>query len=206
MTAYASYRDETTRSSIINGIKDPCAQGAWARFFDRYAGFVFAVARQRGLRPDEADEVVQSVMAGVVNAMPDFTYDRGRGSFKSWLGKRVHWRIGDQLRKRSDHVPLDAVSADELTDAAPAAGDSLADAEWNDMVIHAALERLRGMVSAEHFSVFHASVIENWETGKVTAVYGVSRDSLYQIRKRVRAVFEELVKAVAAELDTPALP
>ena len=206
MSAYASYRDEITRSSIINGIKDPCAQGAWARFFDRYAGYDFAKARQRGLRPDEADEVVQSVMVGVVNAMPDFTYDRGRGSFKSWLGKRVYWRIGDQLRKRSDHVPLDAVPVGELTDASQAAGDSLADAEWNDMVMSAALERLRGMVSAEHFSVFHASVIENWATEKVTAVYGVSRDSLYQIRKRVRAVFEELVKAVAEELDRPTLP
>ena len=100
MSAYASHRAEATRSSILDGVKNPASHPAWARFFDCYAGFVFSLARQRGLRPDEADEVVQSVMIGMVQAMPDFTYDRSRGSFRGWLRRRVQWRIADQLRKR----------------------------------------------------------------------------------------------------------
>ena len=206
MSAYASRHAEATRSSIVSGIKDPDAQAAWGRFFDCYAGFVFGLARQKGLRPDEADEVVQTVMSGVAQAMPDFTYDRAKGSFRSWLGKRAFWRINDQLRKRSGLVPLDSVPASELADGSKPGVDRLADSEWNAMVLSAALDRLRGRVAASHFAVFHASVIEGWETDKVLKVYGVSRDSLYQIRKRLKPTFEGLVKEVAAELDSPALP
>lgn len=199
------YSNEATRSSIINGIKNLESQTAWTQFFDRYAGFIFALARQRGLRPDEADEVVQSVMIGVTQAIPNFTYDRNHGSFRSWLGKRVHWRIVDQLRKRPNHLQLDAVAKSNLIDTQCSENETLANIEWNALVISTALERLRNQVSSEHFSIFHASVIEDWDTDKVLRTYGISKDNLYQIRKRVRVILDDLVKGVSTELDSPVI-
>ena len=47
---YRSYHDATTRSSVLAAVKDTGDAAAWARFFDLYAGFVFAIARSKGLK------------------------------------------------------------------------------------------------------------------------------------------------------------
>jgi DNA-directed RNA polymerase specialized sigma24 family protein len=86
---YASYRNESTRSSILAGVKDPGDAAAWARFFDTYAGYVFGIARHRGLPEPDADEIVQQVMAELVHGNALSRYDRSRGAFHLWLARRV---------------------------------------------------------------------------------------------------------------------
>ncbi len=69
-----------------------------------------------------------------------------------------------------------------------------------------AIRRLRGTVSPEHFAIFQASVLEELPTEDVMSLYRVSRDNLYQIRKRVKVVFAELLKTVLDDLDAPLPP
>ena len=74
------------------------------------------------------------------------------------------------------------------------------------MARNEALRRLREKVPPEHFAIFQASVLEEIPTEEVMAVYRVSRDNLYQIRKRMKAAFAEHLKAALADLDAPPPP
>lgn len=204
--SYKPYNNETTRSSVLEAIRDSSAQEAWTRFFNMYAGFVFAIARQYGLMPDEADDVVQSVMLGLVSSSPEFVYDRNKGSFRSWLGRLARWRAGDRIRKRTPQVEGKHVKFSDYEDeniSQSAELESIIDSEWRRTAIGIALERLRISIPMEHFQVFHASVIDEWPTEKVVSAFGIGKDNVYQIRKRVKTEFGEILQQVLKELDSP---
>ena len=191
---YKPFLNEETRSSVLAGVRSG-AEEAWGRFFDLYAGYVFSLARRGGLSPEDADDIVQTVFA-VLSAQNGFDgYERGKGSFRAWLRRRVQWRVADVLRRRAAAPPV--LPLDD-----PAALDEA----WIDAARAEALLRLRASVSPEHFAIFQASVLEELPTEDVLRLYRVSRDNLYQIRKRVKAAFAEHLKAALEDLDAPVPP
>ena len=48
-----------------------------------------------------------------------------------------------------------------------------------------------------------ASVVDGQDTEDVMRLHGLSRDNLYQIRKRLTAKLRETVAAVLEEMDAP---
>ena len=58
---YRYFKNETTRSSLLRAVADTENEAAWKRLFDLYAGFVFSLARSKGLNDEDADDVVQAV-------------------------------------------------------------------------------------------------------------------------------------------------
>ena len=80
------------------------------------------------------------------------------------------------------------------------------DEAWIEAARAEALRRLQASVSSEHFAIFQASVLEELPTEDVMRLYRVSRDNLYQIRKRVKDAFAEHLKAALDDLDAPTPP
>ncbi len=198
---YKPFLNEETRSSVLAGVRSG-AEEAWGRFFDLYAGYVFSLARRSGLSPEDADDIVQTVFAGLSAPNGFGGYERGRGSFRAWLRRRVQWRVADVLRHRAATPP--ALPLDD-PDAFPAP-DAALDEAWIDAARAEALRRLRSSVSPEHFAIFQASVLEELPTEDVLRLYRISRDNLYQIRKRVKDAFAEHLKAALEDLDAPLPP
>ena len=111
-------------------------------------------------------------------------------------------RVADALRRRGAEppsIPLDNPDAFPAPDAA-------LDEDWIEAVREEALRRLRDSVSPEHFAVFQASVLEELPTEDVMRLYRVTRDNLYQIRKRVKDAFAAHLRAALEELDAPLPP
>lgn len=198
---YKTFHNEETRSSVLAGVRAG-SEEAWGRFFDLYAGYVFSLARRGGLSVEDSDDLVQTVFTELSAPGGFDGYKRGKGSFRVWLRQRAQWRIVDALRRRAaapDIAPLDT------PDTFPAPVAAL-DEEWIEAAHTEAIRRLRDAVSPEHFAIFQASVLEELPTEDVMRLYRVSRDNLYQIRKRVKVVFAELLKTVLDDLDAPLPP
>ena len=66
-----------------------------------------------------------------------------------------------------------------------------------------ALRRIKPDVRPEHYAAFVASAVEGQDTDVVTKLYGISRDSLYQIRKRLTLKLHEKLSEVLDEMDAP---
>lgn len=198
---YKPFLNEETRSSVLAGVRAG-SEEAWGRFFDLYAGYVFSLARRAGLLGEDAEDLVQTVFSELSAPGGFDGYERGRGSFRAWLRQRVLWRVSDALRSRAakpSALPLDD------PDSVPAPGAAL-DEDWIEAARAEALRRLRESVSPEHFAIFQASVLEELPTEDVMRLYRVSRDNLYQIRKRVKGAFAALLKAALDDLDAPLPP
>lgn len=200
---YKPFLNEETRSSVLAGVRAG-SEAAWGRFFDLYAGYVFSLARRAGLLGEDADDLVQTVFSELSAPGGFDGYERGKGSFRVWLRRRAQWRIADELRRRAAALPRDDSAKGNL-DELPAP-DAALDEAWIEAARAEALRRLRETVSPEHFAIFQASVLEELPTEDVMRLYRVSRDNLYQIRKRVKDTFAGLLKAALDDLDAPAPP
>ena len=80
----------------------------------------------------------------------------------------------------------------------------MADEEWVALVRERALRDTREAVSAGQFSLFHAYVIENWPVERVMKTYGVSRDQVYQAKRRVGKIYTAAASQAHRTLEKPA--
>ena len=82
---YKHFNNELTRSSVIKAVADTKNEASWNRLFDLYAGFVYSIARSKGLNAVDADDIVQIVFSDLARNLPTFKYDREKGRFRSYL-------------------------------------------------------------------------------------------------------------------------
>ena len=203
---YKHFNNETTRSSVLRAVADTENEAAWNRFSDLYAGFVYSIARSKGLKPEDADDIVQIVFCDLERTMPTFRYDREKGRFRSYLSGLVGWRVMDRLRSGKRDAELKADFLEEVKSAGADGDDAFAEREWQEAAMEEALRRMRPEVRPEHYAAFIASAVEGQDTETVMRLYGLSRDNLYQIRTRLTARLRETVAKVLAEMDAPCAP
>ena len=197
---YRSYHDATTRSSVLAAVKDTGDAAAWARFFDLYAGFVFAIARSKGLSSEDADDIVQGVFSELARKMPTFEYDRAKGKFRSYLLELVKWRVLDKLRADKRESELNAAYCEEEK-SAPVSESAFIDREWQNAAFNEALRRLQEEARPDHFAAFVESTVEGIDTETVMRLHGMTRDNIYQIRARFTAKLKTLVESIRTEMD-----
>ena len=205
---YRYFKNETTRSSLLKAVADTENEAAWKRLFDLYAGFVFSLARSKGLNDEDADDVVQSVFSEFARTLPTFQYDRTKGRFRSYLVGLVNWRVTDKLRAGKRDAALKSAFGRETMAQQPTTlpdvdDDEFLVSEWQNAALEEALRRMQPDVRPEHYAAFVASSVEGQDTETVCALHGLTRDNLYQIRKRLTVRLRETVAKVLQEMDSP---
>ena len=202
---YRHFNNETTRSSVIRAVANTENEAAWQRFFDLYAGFVFSIARSKGLNDTDADDIVQMVFSDLARNLPSFKYDREKGRFRPYLAALVKWRVIDRLKAVRRDADLKADFMEEAKSAATTEDKDFEEREWQSAAMEETLRRIKPEVRPEHYAAFVASAVEGQDTDVVTKLYGISRDSLYQIRKRLTVKLREKLAEVRAEMDAPSI-
>lgn len=202
---YKNYYDGATRSSVMKAIADGENEAAWERLFNLYAGLVFSIARSKGLKEEDADDIVQIVFSDLARNLPTFEYNRTKGRFRSYLIGLIHWRIKDKLRIVQRDKEFIETYINE-TKSLPPPDKDFAEREWQAAALEEALRRIKPEVRPEQFAAFYASVIEGQDTESITQLYNISRDNLYQIRKRLTAKLKPIIATVLKEMDDGSLP
>ena len=202
---YRHFNNETTRSSVIRAVADTENAAAWNRLFDLYAGFVYSIARRKGLNDSDADDIVQMVFADLARNLPSFKYDQEKGRFRPYLAALVKWRVIDRLKAVRRDADLKADFMEEAKSAATTEDEDFEEREWQSAAMEETLRRIKPEVRPEHYAAFVASAVEGQDTDVVTKLYGISRDSLYQIRKRLTVKLREKLAEVRAEMDAPSI-
>ena len=202
---YRYFNNESTRSSVLRAVANTENEAAWQRFFDLYAGFIFSIARSKGLKPEDADDIVQIVFTDLARNLPTFLYNRAKGKFRSYLAALVKWRVIDRLKAVRRDADLKADFMEEAKATGPG-DDEFADREWQAVAMDNALRRIKPSVRPEHYAAFVASTVEGQDTETVMKLYNLSRDNLYQIRKRLSERLRKVMSEVLAEMDNPDMP
>lgn len=202
---------EATRTSFVERLRNWRDDVAWAQFMARYGRLVRHVAIQAGLRPEEAEDVVQETVSSVARKMPEFDYDRDRCSLEGWVRHVTQLRIKDQLRRRlpvggvepeRGRANTDSVGTGWLNSLPDPRQDSRRDAAWDaawrQTVMERALDRLQLRVSPAHYQLFCLSVIDGRPGPEVARTLGVSLASVYVVRHRVLRLLRAEIEKMRA--------
>ena len=186
--------DPATRKSLISRLRSLDDSDSWTEFFNVYWRLIYSTARAAGLSSCEAEDAVQETVISVSRAMPAFRYNPEKGHFRSWLFQLTRWRIKDQFRKRGHMtlVPISSHGPDEEGEFIDEQLTILPDLEtkwnqeWEENLIYAAIERVRGRVDSRQFQVFELAVLQKWPTPKIKSFLRVSGPLIYVTKRRLR--------------------
>jgi RNA polymerase sigma factor (sigma-70 family) len=199
-----------TRQSLLSRLRDWQDQDGWREFFDTYWRLIYNVARKSGLADAEAQDVVQNTFIYLSRRMPKFRYDRGRGSFKSWLCRVARSRISVFCRRAESREPSlpdlaleddDANVWESIPDPAGDRLDEIWQREWEDNLVKAALRRVRARVSAEQLMIFELAALGEVPLKQVARKLDVSLMQVYLARHRVGKLFKEEVARLRRETE-----
>ena len=147
----------TTRTSLLQRVKDYADRTAWAEFYKLYAPLIYRYARARRLPRAEAEEVRDQCMEVVTRKIVSFDYSRSKGGFKNWLRRLANSKVVDSLRKRRDKI-MDTKALQSLR-APGASPDEIWEQQWRQEHLKYAVERVRGSVAHRDYRVFQMLVL-----------------------------------------------
>lgn len=200
-------RSLPTRASLLKRVTQWDDQPSWQEFYQTYRGLIFNVAAKAGLTEDESNEVVQETMLSLAKTMPTFEYKPAECSFKTWVLHLTRKRIADQFRKRPAEVPLKSPdgtgtrrtgTAESIPDPAGSALDLIWDAEWENNLMTAALEKLRRQAKAKQFQIYYLHVVRNLSSSEVSTALGVNAGQIYLAKHRLGRIFRKILEELRA--------
>ena len=189
----------STSLSLIRriGLND---QMAWHRLSHIYGPLVYRWCRRRGIKSDDASDIMQEVMQAVSASIDRYRSNEGRQSFRGWLYGIAAHKINDHFRqtmKREEIQPgtgFEFAAADSDRDSFSETGIS----QSNDrkLVIHRTLATIREEFADGHWQAFWRTAVDGQTAPFVAQELGMSAASVRQakcrVSKRIREQLDEL--------------
>lgn len=196
----------STHASLLSRLRSEGDQAAWAEFHQRYHDLLLRFCRRRGLQHADAEDVVQNVLVGLSKSIRNFIYDPQRGRFRDYLYRCVRNALGEWARR----TMRPAAALDTLGESAlPAADEAESQRAWRtEWIAHhyrLALEAIRAEFDPRNLEIFERNVAgESIEALALSC--GVSEQSIYSARRRIRERLRELIARQVREEDEPDEP
>jgi RNA polymerase sigma-70 factor (ECF subfamily) len=184
----------TTRTTLLERVRDPGDASAWDEFFALYAPLLESYARAFGLEAADAEEIRDHCLAVVVQRIGTFHYDRSKGSFKGWLHRIARDRVVDAMRKPSEERAETAAFL-ALPDSADSP-DAAWDREWRAEHVRFALAEVRRAENAQGRELIDWLLDETLTASEIGMRAGLNANQVYKARSRlvheVRTVLRRL--------------
>jgi RNA polymerase sigma-70 factor (ECF subfamily) len=171
-----------TPASLLERLRQPDQEQAWARFVELYTPLFFSWARRLGLHDADAADLVQDVLTILVRKLPEFTYDKSR-SFRAWLHTVTlnSWR--NHCRRaglpRAEYVAdLDGLAG---PDTVALAGEE----EYRRWLVGRALDLMRAEFQPNTWKACWECVVGGRPAAEVAAELGVGAGAVYMAKSRV---------------------
>ena len=199
-----------TRRSLLSRLRNVGDSESWRTFFETYWRLIYNVARKSGLSDDQAQDVVQDTLIAVARRMPDFRYDKSKGSFKQWLLLICRRRIQDQLRRMyssrqfvQQHSEEASATVENMPDTTPSPDaqiDSDWEQQWRDNVFQMALTRVRQRANPKQYEAFDCCVVQGMRVSEAAAMLNLSAAQIYLAKHRISTAVKRAAQEVEAEL------
>jgi RNA polymerase sigma factor (sigma-70 family) len=180
-----------TSASLLDRLRSNPRSDAWQRLVEMYEPHVRGWLRRHHLLDQDADDVVQEVMAVVVRRLPEFQHNGRTGAFRTWLRTitvnclRDHWRSGKRRPQATGDTDFQQLLG-QLED--PASNLSRVwDQEHDRHVTRQLLETLRGDFEPTTWQAFQRTALDGLSAAEVAAELGITSNAVFIARSRVLA-------------------
>jgi len=183
-----------TSVSLLYRIRNQSDTDAWDEFAELYYALVHRWLRGQGVQPQDADDIVQEVMAYVSREIGSFDHNGRTGAFRHWLRQvmvnrlREFWKA--RRRKGGGGTDLGDLS-DQLAD-----GRSGVSRVWRAEHDRSVLEHLMSAVSGrfqeQSLHAFRGLALEQRPAEEVAAELGMSVGAVRVAQCRVLQALREV--------------
>jgi RNA polymerase sigma-70 factor (ECF subfamily) len=195
-----------TRRSLLSRLRNLDDDTSWRDFFETYWRLIYSAAVKAGLSDVDAQDVVQETILTVSRKIQMFKYDPALGSFKGWLLHTTRWRILDHLRKREAKVQVVSLAenasvldqVENTPEAASSRIDAVWEAEWQQNLLEAAIQRIKLQVRPKAFQTFELYALKGWSAAKVAETLGVNRAQVHLAKHRIGKLIRKEVERLQA--------
>lgn len=196
-----------TRVTLLSRLRNLEDQDSWRDFFDTYWKLIYRAALKAGLQDAEAQDVVQETILTITRTIQAFRYDPEVGTFKGWLLRTTRWRVLDHLRRRNREVASKQAhdprvapeDINSIPDPAVAGLQALWDAEWQQNLMDAAIERIKKRVQPKHFQAFELCALKEWPPGEAAQTLGMNVAHVHLVKHRVGKLVQKELKRLENE-------
>lgn len=197
---HSQFPTGTTSSGLLGRLKarEPAA---WRQLADLYGPLVYSWCRRHGLRPEDAADVLQEVMAAVATAIDRFQIDRRGGRFRGWLWTITRSKVFDHFRRQAGREEATGGS-DALRRLADLPEQLPQSADCDDRgamaaVVQRAVQLVRTEFEQRTWDAFWAAVIQRQPTSRVAEQLGMSPNAVRLARSRVLS----RLRSILGDLD-----
>jgi len=175
-------------------------KSAWETLDKLYRPLVERWCRNRGVSPDDAEDLAQVVFLGVATHLKEFRRDQPGQRFRKWL-KTIALNFAKNHLRNLSGKPRAAggtdhqVSLDQVEDDGPT--DSDEDQQELRELLHLALRIIQPDFQPNTWTAFLRTEIEGEKVTDVAKSLGMKpnavRQSRYRVREKLKAVFAGLI-------------
>jgi RNA polymerase sigma-70 factor (ECF subfamily) len=173
---------------LAHGQRD---EQAWAEFAQRYRPRIAAWCRGRGLQSADADDVTQTVLQQLLDAMREFHYDPAR-SFRAWLRTVTvracsRYRVAetraaglkdDEALRRIEEMPARQDLARRIAEV------------FDEDVLRQATEAVQARVEFSTWEAYRLQALEGLSGADAAARLGMTVMNVYVARRRVQKMLQ----------------
>jgi RNA polymerase sigma-70 factor (ECF subfamily) len=164
---------------------------AWERLTRLYGPVVYRWARQAGLQPEDASDVMQDVFQAVTAKVVTFQEQANGGGFRDWLWTITRNKVHDHFRALKGRAQAAGGTAaleriHELPQRPPEATTESGSIELSN-VRRRAMELVKNDFEERTWKAFWRSAVEGDAPADVAADLGISVWTVYKARSRVLA-------------------
>lgn len=198
-TSSEKFGEESTSASLIRRVQRH-DRDAWERLSAVYGPVVYEWARQNGLQPPDAADVMQDVFQTLMQSIGRYR-EQPSGSFRGWLWTVTRNKVRDQHRKRMNQDAAiggtDAYSRLlQMPEDPPLNESDLGKCEASG-VKRRAMDLMKTDFETQTWQAFWRTTIHGEAASDVARDLGVSKWTVYKARSRVlqrlREEFAELL-------------
>lgn len=99
--------DVRTSKTLLEKLRVFEDRRAWSQFTSLYLPMIQTWVRRFGLSHDDVEELTSRLLTKLVEALPRFDYDPGKGSFRGWLKTVTQRELTTFARERRRRIPGD---------------------------------------------------------------------------------------------------
>lgn len=178
-----------TSLSLLAQIRQSADSDSWNRLVELYAPLMRGWLRSYQVTGADADDLVQDVLAVVVQELPKFKHNERAGAFRNWLRRILVNRLQNYWRARQ-HRPI-ATGSTSLLQQLNQLEDETSESSriWNEQhdreVIAKLLELVRPKFQVKTWEAFQRQMFRGQRPDQVAAELGMPLGSVYMARHRV---------------------
>jgi RNA polymerase sigma factor (sigma-70 family) len=186
-----------TRITLLDRIRDPQDQDAWAEFVGLYGPLIFNFARRRLPQDHDAADVMQEVLSGVLRG----SYQRPKGRFQKWLVTVLLNKIRNfhTAQVRRFEVSGTDLATERLQEEPSRSDEEKWDQDRERHLFHAAAERVRARSNPVHWDVFLRTALQNQSGQEVANALNMSLTNVYAVKCRLMKEIKDEVQGFGEE-------